>query len=212
MTGSRQLLWLLGRNFRKSGTLGVVMLLSWQSGLAFERPPAGQVTGWGSTFISKVERGTGITNIASGWTHSLAITSRGTVACWGDNFNDYGYAILPEGLSNVVAVGGGQYHSVALRSDGTVVVWGANNDGQLMVPNGLSNVVAISVGAFDCLALKADGTVAAWGYSPDSTPPSGLSNVVAVAAGGLHSLALLGDGTVTGWESVLTARRLCRMG
>ena len=129
----------------------------------------------------------------------------------------YGQAIVPGGLSNVVAIAGGGFHSLALKADGTVVVWGAGTTnsgstpqyGQAIVPVGLSNVIAIAGGGFHSLALKTDGTVVAWGAGTNnsgSTPqygqaivPVGLSNVVAIAAGGYHSLALKADGTVVAW-------------
>ena len=126
--------------------------------------------------------------IAAGGNHSLALKSDGRIVGWG---NDDG-AIVPSGLSNVVAIAAGSQHSLALTREGRVVAWGDNSSGQTDVPSGLSNVVAIAAGGGHNLALTAAGEVAAWGENWDgqTNVPSGLSNVVAIAAGNAHSLAL----------------------
>jgi alpha-tubulin suppressor-like RCC1 family protein len=127
---------------------------------------------------------TGVTAVAAGWYHSLALKSDGAVWAWGYN----GYQQLGDGtntqrsspvqvigLSGATAVAAGQYFSVALKSDGTVWTWGDNGSGQLgdgtytqrsspVQVDGLSNVVAISAGYNNALALKSDGTVWGWGH------------------------------------------------
>jgi hypothetical protein len=153
--------------------------------------------------------------IAGGGFHSLALEANGTVVAWGAGATNagatlnFGQAIVPAGLSNVVAIAGGLYHSLALEANGTVVAWGESNYGQSLVPVGLSNVVAIAGGLYHSLALEANGTVVAWGAgtaNTGATPnygqamvPAGLSNVVAIAGGGYFSLALEANGTVVAW-------------
>jgi len=67
--------------------------------------------------------------IAAGGIHSLALQSNGTVVAWGAGTNntgswpDLGQAMVPAGLTNVVAVAAGAGHSLALKADGTVVAW-----------------------------------------------------------------------------------------
>lgn len=155
----------------------------------------------------------GISALAGGRRHGLALLGDGTVMAWGENnWGQLGvgtstgpgsctaaYAAAPdytvacsttpvpvEGLSGVVAIAAGAQHSLALLSNGTVMAWGANGSGQL-----------------------GDGST--WG--PDhcdketesvqcSTRPvqvSGLSEVKAIAAGQNYSLALLQNGTVVAW-------------
>jgi hypothetical protein len=135
----------------------------------------------------------GVTAIAAGLSHSLALKVDGTVVAWGVSYN--GYMEVPLGLSNVVAIACGYSHDLALKQDGTVVAWGANNRGQTNVPPDLTNVVAIASYGYHSLALKSDRTVVAWGWDADgqSTVPEGLTNVVAISAGMAHSLALVGE-------------------
>ena len=141
----------------------------------------------------------GVTAIAAGYDHILALQRDGTVVGWGYNY--YGQATPPAGLSGITAIAAGQYHSLALKDDGTVVGWGDNYDGQTSIPAGLSGVTAIAAGSVNSLALKDDGTVVGWGYNwnGETSIPAGLSGVTAIAAGKNHCLALKDDGTVVAW-------------
>lgn len=126
----------------------------------------------------------------------LALKSDGTVVAWG--YNGIGETIVPDGLTNAVAIAAVWNQSLALKNDGTVVAWGNNATLQTNVPAGLSNVVAIASGRGYNLALKADGTVRGWG-SGLSAVPTGLSNVTAIAAAATAALALKSDGTIVAW-------------
>jgi alpha-tubulin suppressor-like RCC1 family protein len=136
----------------------------------------------------------GVTAVAGGGGHSLALLSDSTVMAWG--LNEYGElgngtttgpstcgrfpfrqpcSTTPEavtGLSGVVAVSALRA-SLALLSDGTVRGWGNNEYGQIGDGSTADRDVPVSV--------------------------SGLSGVVAISAGTDHSLALLSDGTVKAW-------------
>jgi hypothetical protein len=93
----------------------------------------------------------GVTAIAAGAGHSLALKSDGTVAAWG--WNGHGQTTVPEGLSGVTAIAANAWQSMALKSDGTIVAWGDNRRGQGDVPSGV--FVAIAVGNSHGLALEA---------------------------------------------------------
>ncbi len=88
-----------------------------------------------------VPSATGITAIAAGDYHSLAVKTDKTVLAWGND--DYGqlgdgaslaFKPLPapvSGASNVVSVMAGDFHSLALKEDGTMLAWGRDATGQL---------------------------------------------------------------------------------
>jgi alpha-tubulin suppressor-like RCC1 family protein len=183
----------------------------------------------------------GVTAIASGEIHNLALLGDGTVRAWGyDGWWQLGdgtegqtgcscrpVPITPTGLSGVTAIAAGYEHSLALLSNGTVKAWGRNDFGELgdgttggececsRIPTaiaGLSGVTAIAAGGQHSLALLSNGTVKAWGSNAagelgdGSTEQrdapvtvAGLSGVVAIAAGYTDSYALLSNGTVRSW-------------
>jgi alpha-tubulin suppressor-like RCC1 family protein len=129
----------------------------------------------------------GVTALAGGGEHSLALAEGGTVWAWGNN--DHGQlangtttpSSLPApvmALTRVTAIAAGAVHSLALEEDGTVWAWGGNGAGQLgdgtttdadrpvQVSTGsgrLGDVMAIAAGRAHSLALKRDGTVWIWG-------------------------------------------------
>lgn len=136
----------------------------------------------------------GVSAIAAGHRHSLAL-SAGKVYAWGSNqYGQLGYATLGSGsathsstptkvkkndgtdLDGVKQVAGGVAHTLALDSNATVWAWGAvgNDKGQT-------------------------GSTAS---RPASQTPAQVSEfegpVASIAAAGSHSLAVLGAGTSTG--------------
>ncbi|WP_019900689.1 Ig-like domain repeat protein [Salinispora arenicola] len=134
--------------------------------------------------------GTTITTIAaSSSSHSLAVTSTGTMLAWGANFTGQlgdgtitnrstPVAVdLPVGTT-VTAVATGSGHSLAVTSAGTMLAWGGNGSGQLGdgsttssstpvavdLPAG-TTVTAVAGGAGHSLALTSTGTMLAWGFN-----------------------------------------------
>ena len=196
---------------------------------------------------------TGVTAVAAGKRHTVALLGDGTLRAWGYNY----YGQLGDGttmdswtpvqvvdptdpsgfLTGVTAVAAGQGHTVALLGDGALRAWGWNSVGQLgdgtttdswtpvqvvdpTDPTGsLTGVTAIATGSLHTLAVLGDGTLRAWGYNLDGVlgdgtttsrstsvqvvdpadPTGFLTGVTAVAAGVWHTVALLGDGTLRAW-------------
>jgi hypothetical protein len=156
---------------------------------------------------------TSITDVAAGWTHSLAVKDGAEAFAWGSN--DSGE--LGDGsttgrlspvalttLGDVRAVDAGQHYSTALKADGTLWSWGSGQSGRLgngtggdrTTPGqvaGLAAVTAVSVGDEHSLAIKADGTTWAWGENANGELGDGTtasrSAPVAVDADGSTSIA-----------------------
>jgi len=144
----------------------------------------------------------GVTAIAAGNGHTVALKNDGSVVAWGRN--DEGQTRIPLlAQSGVTAIAAGGDRSVALKNDGSVVVWGLNTDGQRTVPVAArSGVRAIAAGSYHTVALKDDGSVVAWGYNiwgQTTVPIAARSGVTAIAAGWAHTVALKNDGSIVAW-------------
>lgn len=137
----------------------------------------------------------GISSVAAGRAHSLAVSAGGQVFAWGSNGNGrlgdgsttarvaaVPVVAGPGFLADVIKVAAGNVHSLALRSDGAVFAWGGGAFGvlgqgsasdspvplQVVGVGGapyLTDISAISTRYRHNLALRNDGTVWAWGDS-----------------------------------------------
>lgn len=129
----------------------------------------------------------GVASIAVGYGHSCAVTTAGTVKCWG--VNSYGQLgdgsttnrlspVSVLGLASVIAtVSGGQSHTCAVTTSGGLKCWGYNANGQLGdnssvnrgVPGDVvgfgSGAVAVAAGAQHTCAVTTDGTAKCWGWN-----------------------------------------------
>jgi uncharacterized repeat protein (TIGR01451 family) len=160
---------------------------------------------------------TGVTSIAAGRSHMLALLSDGSVVAWGDN----GKAQLGDGthtnrsvpvrvcavgevnpcaafLSGVRGLVGGDDHSVALLTDGTVVAFGDNTYGQLGDGTTFDAFTPVRV-----CAVGAAAPCGAFLSGVTSLGPGLLDNSLAVGPGGVvyawgnNFFGQLGDGTTT---------------
>jgi alpha-tubulin suppressor-like RCC1 family protein len=162
----------------------------------------GTVRAWGRSVEGQttVPAGlSGVTAIAAGGLHSLALKSDGTVVAWGSNSD--GQATVPAGLTTQTA----QLASVnAPASDGTNGIVVLNTANPNLAPGMLVTGAGITSGAFivsinvdnKTLTLSEKNIVLATQTSVSLTISS---SVVAIAAGYYHNLALRSNGTVVAW-------------
>ncbi|MFO1499271.1 MAG: RCC1 repeat-containing protein [Verrucomicrobiota bacterium] len=177
------------------------------------------VVAWGNNEYGQttvpVAAQSGVTAIAAGYLHTVALKNDGSVVAWG--LNNFGQTTVPVAAqSGVTAIAAGTYHTVALKHDGTVVAWGYNGSGAVAgTPSAndlaspvtlggqvLSGVTAIAAGWGFTVALMNDGSVVAWGDNDSgqtTVPVAAQSGVTAIAAGGAHTVALKNDGSVVAW-------------
>ena len=188
-----------------------VLLSGVLQSIAGTTPPgvSGAVIVWGPNDNGQLdvpaEAKSGVTSVAIGAAHVMALKSDGSVIAWGGlpsgpfAQGSYGQAIVPpEAQSGVVAISAGYYHSVALKADGSVIAWGDNSHGECDVPlDAKSGVTAVSAGNGFTAALKSDGSVVAWGGNAGETfPAPAKSGVVAIAAAWFQLAVLKSDGSV----------------
>ena len=168
----------------------------------------------------------GLTGLAGGYAHTLALKSDGSLWSWGRN--DYGQ--LGDGTTTdrstpkqigtgYSAVAAGSNHSVALKSDGSLWAWGHNGFGELgdgslthrSTPQQIgTGYVALAAGSGHTVAIDSAGFLWAWGKNDNGQLGSNMpieyayrpvlvgGNYTAVAAGMLHTVALKG-GSLYAW-------------
>jgi len=161
---------------------------------------AGGVKCWGANFdgrlgdnsttqrltaVDVVGLSDGVSAIATGGSHSCALTNTGAIKCWGANrLGQLGdnsttnrlTAVDVSGLtSGVIAIAAGNAHTCALTDAGGVKCWGSNGSGELGdnsttqrqiavdVSDMSSGVSAISAGSSHTCAVTSAGGVKCWG-------------------------------------------------
>ncbi|MGD9958429.1 PKD domain-containing protein [Nocardioides sp.] len=160
----------------------------------------GTVTTWGSNDVGQLGIGvnggsrntpqsvpglSGVTAVATGHYHSLALRDDGSIWTWGLNANgqlgdgtttNRNSPVRVSGTATYTHIAAGRDMSYAVRSDGTVWAWGLNGDGQLgdgtltrrLTPvrvGSLTDVVRIAGGRDHGLAVTSTGAVWAWGWN-----------------------------------------------
>lgn len=140
--------------------------------------------------------GSGVTAIATGTSHTCALTTGG-VRCWGYNFSgqlgdgttiDRITPVAVTGLgSGVTAITAGQIHNCALTVGGGVKCWGEGSFGALGDGNNIdrhtpvdvaglgSGVIVIAAGNSHTCALTSGGGVKCWGMNYYGTLGDGTS-------------------------------------
>ena len=135
----------------------------------------------------------GITAIASGANHGMALKSDGTVWTWGDNtYGQLGNGtttaspapVQVSGLTNIVAINAGGFFSLALDSTGHVYAWGSDSNGQLcdgfsgtnhnqtapqlipaLNPSGGVSAMVLAAGMYFAVIMNTDGSVEGFGQN-----------------------------------------------
>ncbi len=162
-----------------------------------------------------------VTDLTAGGVHTCALTSAGTVWCWGQgDQGQLGQGTLANsatplqvpnltGVTQIAAPAGGS-HTCALLSDGTVQCWGYNFSGQLgdgsktnrpspVVVSGLTGATSIAAGAQHTCAVLQGGTAKCWGNNGQgqigSTTSPTTTPVVVTSLTNVQSLAAGGTST-----------------
>lgn len=151
--------------------------------------------------------------IAAGGSHSCAIKTDDTIACWGSNQYHQSdprtarYATIADfnGLrtARYTAVAAGGFHSCAIKTDQTITCWGSNSQHQSEPYTG--RYTAIAAGGSHTCAIKTDGAIACWGKNWDGQTDAPAGRYTAIAAGGHSSCAINTTGAITCWgDNVFT--------
>jgi alpha-tubulin suppressor-like RCC1 family protein len=125
-----------------------------------------------------------VTQIATGYGFSVAVTKDGDLYCSGDNsmgqcpvtrtgrVEVFTKVPIPELAGTVAEVRAGQFHTLIRSKDGKLYALGRGRDGQLgddRITNGfalvpeMTDVVSFAAGTWHSVAARADGSVWAWG-------------------------------------------------
>ena len=138
---------------------------------------------------------TGIVQIGVGAYHVCALTTEGSVVCWGAGSDgqlgnqgtankDHPVSVVTSGgepLTGIVQIEAGEYYACALTGEGEVLCWGENASGELGDKSNqdkntpvnvvtadstpLGGIVQISAGFYHACALTNKGEVQCWGYN-----------------------------------------------
>lgn len=136
-----------------------------------------------------------VTDLAGGEQHLVALRQDGTVASWGvPNMTDPAKALVPVGLSGVIAVAASNQHSAVLQSNGRPYIWG-NSTAQ--ATGGFEGIIQVATYPGVTAALRQDGVLSLRGKTTSDMVPSGLFKQVAVSD--RHIAGVKPDGTVAVW-------------
>ena len=161
--------------------------------------------------------------VAAGSTHSCALTSLGTVSCWGrgadgrlgygstgDTYNPKPVLRDDNGLTldNVTSIDAGGAFVCAVTTGGALYCWGSNSGGYLGIPTSTtsttratlviaSGVDQIATGLTHSCALMIDQTVKCWGQNNYGALGNGDNSMIGTQATPLTVGSLTGATAIT---------------
>src|SRR5262245_6416318 len=105
----------------------LLLLCAWPRTSVAQAAIADSVVAWGLNDDGEatvpLAAQSGVTAIAAGGPHTVALKNDGSVVAWGRN--DYGQTTVPfAAQSGVTAIAAGWAHTIALKDEGSVVAWG----------------------------------------------------------------------------------------
>lgn len=205
---------------------GQVSCWGWNHRGQTGRPPMGEYDGLESREVAAISGLPEVTTLATGGSHSCAITRDHAVYCWGSDsdgqlgigtelFSDVPAEVV--GIAGVAEVAARSARTCALLDSGALRCWGKNEHGELGVgdhlerpmpsaPLGIGRVNAFAMG-FDHTCVSFDGDrIRCWGDDhhgyvgelPDAPQEVVLPSVTAIAAGQGETCAIAG-GTLHCW-------------
>jgi alpha-tubulin suppressor-like RCC1 family protein len=173
---------------------------------------------------------TGVTAIAAGNGHSLALLKDGTVRAWGDNSRgqvgdgttiNRDRPVVTRGVTNAVAIAAGAYFSLAVLADGTVMEWGSGIQQKDLTARhtpalvaGARGVRSAVAGMSSVSAITEAGDVMTWGESvhfetgrgvQGSLPPGlvkGPTLARSIAAATNQTIVVTESGRIWTWAHV----------
>jgi len=161
--------------------------------------------------------GTSWSSVSAGDSHSMAITTTGTLYGWGYNtsgqtgINSATTTSSPIAISAIAAslsswkyASLGSAHTLAIQTDGSLWAWGINAGGELgdstsvtkssPVKIGSSSWTTVAAGAFHSLGLTTDGKLYAWGLN--------TNNALGTGGGTTTSPVLVSGPASTSWMAI----------
>ncbi|OFY71619.1 MAG: hypothetical protein A3G23_01775 [Bacteroidetes bacterium RIFCSPLOWO2_12_FULL_37_12] len=138
---------------------------------------------------------TGVTAIAAGGRHGLAILANGTVVAWGDNTDqqladgsnvDKSAPVLVTGMdpgTKAIAIAGGDCFTLVLQDDGKLKSCGCDNNGELgdSGNSGSTNTTTLIY------------------VNTDQSGTTPIDNIIGIAAGENHAVVINNAGQVFSW-------------
>ena len=156
--------------------------------------------------------------VSSGFSHTMAIKSDGTLWGWGYNYDGcLGTGNVYQGYSSPIQVGtltnwskisAGNNFTMAIKTDGTLWGWGNNSYRALGTGNStnysspvqigtLSNWSQISTDNYHSMAIKTDGTLWVWGENSNGNLGTGTT---------ISYSSPIQLGTLTNWSKIYGTR------